>query len=1049
MPVMTAKADSMPLAAQLSRELEGEVLFDAFSRGRYSTDASVYQIQPIGVVVPRSRQDVLATIQIAAEHGVPLLPRGAGTSQCGQTVGEALVVDASKFLREVRTFRPSERTISVDPGIVLDELNRFLKPHGLFFPIDVSTSSRATIGGMAGNNSVGARSLHYGHMVDNVIGIQAVLADGELLDCRPQGTVRPDRSNGNGFARPGRHSGNGAVKLDRRNGNGSGNGRLGLLTDRMRQLYERNADEIDRRFPKVARNVAGYNIDRLGGANLNLAELLVGSEGTLAWFQELELALQPIPEHKVLGICHFPTFHAAMESVKHIIRLDPAATELIDRTVLDLAADIPAFSSTLRTFIRGSPVAVLLVEFAGDNLDEQLRNLDRLEELMGDLGLPGGVLRAESSALQARVWSLRKAALNIVMSMKGDGKPISFVEDCAVPLENLADYTQRLTDVFSRHGTTGTWYAHAGAGCLHVRPILNLKADSDVANWRSIASAAHELVREYKGTHSGEHGDGLVRSEFLEPILGTQIVSAFREVKDSFDPDGRFNPGKIIDPPLMDDRSLLRFSDRYQPLMHKEALDWSAWGGFYRATEMCNNNGACRKAKGGVMCPSFRVTQNEKHVTRGRANSLRLALTGQLPADALTSRELYETMDLCVGCKACKRECPTGVDVYRMKIEFLSAYRERRGLTWRDRIIAYLPRYAPWAARFAPLANAATGSPLLSRLRESAVGLTARRPLPAWRQDTFCGVAGNSAKHGPAAEGASGEGIAPGSRVDDGSAAGGATVEGAAAERGSAAATTANGATGDSAAVDAEVVLLADTFTTYFERETAVAAVNVLTAAGYRVATPLPADGGRPLCCGRTFLNAGLVEEARAEARRVIETLRPYVGRGVPIVGLEPSCLLTLRDEFAAMLPGEETAQLAGRAMLFEEFLAAENDAGRLNLPLKALAQKRLLLHGHCHQKAFDQVTSVENVLRLIPGAEVELIESGCCGMAGSFGYEAEHYETSMKMAELDLLPRVRKADGNTLIVADGTSCRTQINHGTGRDALHVARVLELALEES
>ena len=962
-------AESSPLAVQLSRELEGEVLFDAFSRGRYSTDASVYQIQPIGVVVPRTRQDVLAAIQIAAEHGVPILPRGAGTSQCGQTVGEALVIDASKFLREVRSFQPSARAISVDPGIVLDELNRFLKPHGLFFPVDVSTSSRATIGGMAGNNSVGARSLHYGHMVDNVIGIQAVLADGELLDCRPQGAVQPDR----------------------RNGNGAGSDRLGLLTDRMRQLHARNADEIERRFPKVRRNVAGYNINRLGRENLNLADLLVGSEGTLAWFQEIELALQPIPAHKVLGICHFPTFQEAMESVQHIIKLDPAATELIDRTVLDLAAEIPAFSSSMRSFIRGTPVAVLLVEFAGDDLKEQLRNLDRLEELMGDLGLPDSVLRAESAVIQARVWSLRKAALNIVMSMKGDGKPISFVEDCAVPLENLADYTQRLTDVFSRHGTTGTWYAHAGAGCLHVRPILNLKADNDVANWRSIAAEAHELVREYKGTHSGEHGDGLVRSEFLEPILGKQIVCAFREVKDSFDPDGRFNPGKIIDPPRMDDRGLLRYSDRYQPLERKEALDWSAWGGLFRATEMCNNNGACRKAKPGVMCPSFRVTQDEKHVTRGRANSLRLALTGELPAESLTSKELYETMDLCVGCKACKRECPTGVDVYRMKIEFLSAYRERSGLTWRDRIIAWLPRYAPWAARFAPVANSVNLGWPGRLLRKSVLGFTAHRPLPAWRRRTFRG----------------------------------ATVQ---------------------ARTGPEVVLLVDTFNTYFEPETANAALNVLNAAGYRVVTPEPVRGGRPLCCGRTFLNAGLVDEARKEARRVIETLKPYVERGVPIVGLEPSCLLTLRDEFAAMLPGDETAALAGRAMLFEEFLAVESKAGRLNLPLKALEQTQLLLHGHCHQKAFDQVSSVEEVLRLIPGAAVELIESGCCGMAGSFGYEAEHYETSMKMAELDLLPRVREADGNTLIVADGTSCRTQIRHGAERDALHVARVLELAL---
>ena len=817
----SCKADTSPLAAQLSRELDGEILFDAFSRGRYSTDASVYQIQPIGVVVPRSRQDVLAAIQIAAEHGVPVLPRGAGTSQCGQTVGEALVIDASKFLRKVRVFEPSARTISVDPGIVLDELNGFLKPHGLFFPVDVSTSSRATIGGMAGNNSVGARSLHYGHMVDNVIAIQAVLADGELLDCRPQGSVRPDR----------------------RNGNGSGSGRLGILTDRMRELYARNAEEIERRFPKVPRNVAGYNINRLGREDLNLAELLVGSEGTLAWFQELELALQPIPAHKVLGICHFSTFHAAMESVRHIIRLDPAATELIDRTVLELAAEIPAFSSSMHSFIRGTPVAVLLVEFAGDDLSEQLRNLDRLEELMGDLGLPDSVLRAESAALQARVWSLRKAALNIVMSMKGDGKPISFVEDCAVPLENLAEYTQRLTDVFSRHGTTGTWYAHAGAGCLHVRPILNLKADNDVANWRSIAAEAHELVREYKGSHSGEHGDGLVRSEFLEPILGTQIVSAFREVKDSFDPDGRFNPGKIIDPPPMDDRSLLRFSDRYRPLQPREALDWSAWGGLLRATEMCNNNGACRKAKPGVMCPSFRVTQDEKHVTRGRANSLRLALTGELPAQSLTSKELYETMDLCVGCKACKRECPTGVDVYRMKIEFLSAYRERWGLTWRDRIIAWLPRYAPWAARFAPVANSVNLGWPGRLLRKSLLGFTARRPLPAWRRRIFRG-ADERAQEGP------------------------------------------------------EVVLLVDTFNTYFEPETAKAALSVLNAAGYRVVTPRPVRGGRPLCCGRTFLNAGLVDEARTEARRVIETLKPYVERGVPIVGLEPSCLLTLRDEF-------------------------------------------------------------------------------------------------------------------------------------------------------
>ncbi len=961
-----------PLAAQLSLEIEGDILFDAFSRGRYSTDASMYQIEPIGVVVPRHRQDVLCAIQIAAEHGVPVLPRGAGTSQAGQTVGEALVIDASKYLTAVSALEPEARTVSVEPGIVLDTLNDILAPHGLFFPVDVSTSSRATIGGMAGNNSVGARSLHYGHMVDNVRGIQAILSDGEQLHL--QASASPSAED--------------------RSGRDPDSDRLSNIAGRMQRLYARNAVEIAQRYPQVPRNVAGYNINRLGRRNVNLADLLVGSEGTLAWFQQIDLALQPIPAHRVLGVCHFPTFSAAMESAQHIVALDPAAMELIDRTVLDLAAEIPEFSSSLSSFINGRPAAVLLVEFAGDERGEQLRQLDRLEEVMGELGLPGGVLRADDVALQRSIWSLRKAALNIVMSMKGDGKPISFVEDCAVPLDKLGEYTYRLTEIFARHGTTGTWYAHAGVGCLHVRPILNLKEDTEVAKLRSISDEAHALVREYKGSHSGEHGDGLVRSEFLEPILGSQIVAAFREVKQSFDPDGLFNPGKIIDPPRMDQRALLRFPTHYQPQQRDDALDWSAWGGFYRATEMCNNNGACRKTDAGVMCPSYRVTRDEKHVTRGRANALRLALTGQLAPDALTSKEMYETMDLCVGCKACRRECPTGVDMYRMKIEFLNHYRQRWGLTWRDRLIAYLPRYARWAARLSLLTNATNHGHLMPLLRERLLGLTAKRSMPAWRPDIFRG-AGNVVGQGP------------------------------------------------------EVVLLVDTFTTYFEPETATAAINVLNKAGYRVVTPQAIDRRRPLCCGRTFLNTGLIEEAKTEARRVLATLAPYVERGVPIVGLEPSCLLTLRDEFTALLPGKATAALAKCAMLFEEFLSAERQSGRLNLPLEPLRQRRVLVHGHCHQKAFGLMASVEEVLRWIPELEVELVDSGCCGMAGPFGYEAEHYETSMKMAELSLLPAVRKVDEQTLIVADGTSCRQQIHDGTDRAGLHVARVLELALKKS
>jgi Fe-S oxidoreductase len=560
-------------------------------------------------------------------------------------------------------------------------------------------------------------------------------------------------------------------------------------------------------------------------------------------------------------------------------------------------------------------------------------------------------------------------------------------------LDKLGEYTERLTEVFTRHGTTGTWYAHAAVGCLHVRPILNLKLDTDRKKLRAIAEEAHALVREYKGSHSGEHGDGIARSEFIEPLLGPRIARAYSEIKHSFDPADRLNPHKIVAPLRMDDRSLLRYPEHYAPKPIDESLDWSAWGGLYRATEMCNNNGACRKREPGVMCPSFRVTNDEQHVTRGRANSLRLALTGQLDSAALTSQALYDTMALCVGCKGCKRECPTGVDMYRMKIEFLSQYRKRHRASLRDRLVAYLPRYAPWVSRIPWFLNVSNRSPLLGKLRERLLGFTARRPTPEWRRDVFTGGRWGS-------------------------------------ETG------------------AEVVLLADTFNTYFQPETATAAAKVLAAAGYRVVTPRAADGARPLCCGRTFLSVGLVDEAKREARRTIDALMPYVERGAPIIGLEPSCLLTLRDEFLAMFPDDEARALASRAVLLEEFLVAERRAGRADLPLKALPQSRVLLHGHCHQKAFGALPPVAEVLGWIPGLSVETIDSSCCGMAGSFGYDAEHYDVSMRMAELSLLPRVRAADADVVIAADGFSCRHQIGDGAKREGLHVARILEQALVE-
>ncbi len=958
-----AAADN-PLAARLARELEGEVRFDAATRGRYSTDASIYQIAPRGVVLPKSIVDVETALGIAREQGISVIARGGGTSQAGQTVGRGLVIDNSKYLGQVSELDVGARTAWVEPGVVLDELNRKLKPFGLWFPVDISTSSRATIGGMAANNSCGSRSLRYGIMADNVLAIEGLLANGER--------VTFEEVPGN-------------------LGTVAGSAQYLGIVQKLRAIAASNADEIGERFARLTRRVGGYNLDSIDPAGHNMARLVIGSEGTLAYFTRIKLALQPLPRHKVLGVCHFPTFREAMASAQHIVQLGPCAVELVDRSILDLAQAIPAFREILPRFVQGRPEALLLVEFSGDEPAPQLAGLDRLDELMADLGLPDSVVRIVEPAAQSEVWEIRTAGLNIAMSMKGDGKPVSFIEDCAVPLEHLADYTERLNEVFARHGTSATWYAHASEGCLHVRPILNLKQEQGVRAMRQIAEEAFAMVRAYKGSHSGEHGDGLVRSEFHEAMFGQRLVRAFEEVKDSFDPDGLLNPGKIVHAPRMDDRSLLRYPPDYGALPLEPALDWSAWGGFLGAAEMCNNNGACRKAVGGVMCPSFRLMRDEQHVTRGRANTLRLALSGQLGAEALTSQALYETLELCVSCKGCKRECPTGVDMARMKIEVLHHRARRHGLSPRQRLIAYMPRYARFASRIAPLANLRNHWPLAARVGERLLGLSAKRSLPAWQAKPYRPAANGPVTDRPA------------------------------------------------------VVLFADTFSSWFEPDNAHAAERVLQAAGFQTVNATP-PGERPLCCGRTFLSVGLVGQARAEARRTLEALGPWLERGLAVVGLEPSCLLTFRDELAAILPGAQADLLMERAFLLEEFLARDDHSKELQPRLGNTPWSKALLHGHCHQKAFGAMGAVEAALRLVPGLAVETIESSCCGMAGAFGYEAEHFEASLGMAERSLLPAVRRAAADSVIVANGTSCRHQIKDGAGRDAIHVARVLAAAL---
>lgn len=970
------------LERRLRADMTGDVLFDRFSRGRYATDASFYQIVPSGVVVPKSMDEAIKAVAIARDEGVKVTPRGGGTSQCGQTVNDGLVVDLSKHLNHILSLDVESRTCVVEPGIVLDDLNRQLKKHGLWFPVDVSTASRATIGGMAGNNSCGGRSLRYGTMRDNTLSMEASLADGTLSRF---GEVSRDLSDSD-----------------------AGDSMRALFRD-MLDLGTREADEIATRFPKVQRRVGGYNLDALTPRNArnNMAHLLVGSEGTLAFTTKVELKLWPVIRNKALGVCHFGSFYEAMDAAQHLVKLKPIAVELVDRTMIALGRDIAMFKPIINAAIKGDPDAVLVVEFAEEDQADNLARLKQLSELMGDLGFGwnndtrkwGGVVEIIEPALQSGIADFRAAGLNVMMSMKQEGKPVSFVEDCAVPLPHLADYTQRLNEVFAKHGTSGTMYAHASEGCLHVRPVLNLKLEKDVKAMRAIAEEAFALVREYKGSHSGEHGDGLVRSEFHETMFGERLVADFREVKHRFDPDGVLNPGKIVDAPRMDDRSLFRFKPEYRVADIKTKLDWSAYpgagGGFQGAVEMCNNNGACRKLEGGVMCPSYRATRNEKDVTRGRANTLRLAISGQLGPDALSSDEMMETLKLCVSCKACRHECPTGVDMAKMKIEVLAARAASHGLTLRDRLVGYLPRYAGLASRFAPLANLRNHSPLLRKLFERFAGISARRALPAFRSDVF---------EPPA------DAVGPES--------------------------------------GREVVLFADTFNRVYERENLEAALRVLAAGGYRVHMPRPASGNRPLCCGRTFLSAGLVDEARSELDRLVAAFAPFAARGVPIIGLEPSCLLTLRDELASLRKDGDAMAVGAHALTFEEFLVREAEAGRLQLPLGTVADKAVV-HGHCHQKSFGAFKPVEQVLRLVPDLAVETIESSCCGMAGAFGYGADTYDASIEMAELSLLPAVRRADQTTLVVADGTSCRHQIRDGAQREALHVARVLAMSLDRA
>jgi FAD/FMN-containing dehydrogenase/Fe-S oxidoreductase len=965
------------LARHLRKHIAGEIRFDAPSRKLYSTDASIYQVEPLGVVIPRTPEDVVATMQVCAEMRVPIVPRGGGTSLSGQSIGHGVIIDHSKYLNAILDLDPVTRTARVQPGIVLDALNRAAAGHDLQFGPDVSTSSRANLGGMMGNNSAGSRSIVYGKTIDNVRRLDVVLSTGERAVFAPL----PAR------------------EWERRAAAKSFEAELYRT---VREVVREEGDEIVRRFPRILRRVSGYNLDVFcpeftqQSDDVGLHQLIVGSEGTLALIAEAELKLVPRPRVRGLLVPQFATLAAALDALAPCLELKPSAVEVLDHFLLERAAQNLALQDTMKA-IRGHPGAVFMVEFSGD---ERAEVADRIERLRRKLDGVNGLIAAVPAldpALRDPLWDLRRAAMPVLYGMPGDPKPVTFVEDAAVAPEHLPEFIRRFRDILHRHGTDGAFYGHASVGCLHIRPVLNLKKTEDVTRMRLITDEVTDLVLEYRGSLSGEHGDGLARSEWNEKMFGPRLYRAFRRVKAAFDPHGLLNPGKIVGAPPMTEN--LRYPPGYDPADPPTVFDFGKQQGFLRSVEMCNGSGVCRKTTGGAMCPSYRATRDEADSTRGRANALRHALSMVEPSadhrsvpPALRSRWVHEIFDLCLMCKACKAECPSNVDVAKLKAEFLQFYYRDRPRPLGHRLAANIHRFNRLAASFAPLVNWLQTRDLARRLLDSFAGIDPRRSLPPLHRRHFRRW---FARHRPDANAG---------RVG-------------------------------------KVMLLADCFTTYNEPQIGEAAVRVLERAGYAVEL---ADVS---CCGRPMIGKGMLYETRSLIQREAPALARRVADGTPLLGTEPSCLLTLADEWAELAPGAETRKVAAASHLVDSWLVKQIQTGRCELPMMPRSEK-CVLHGHCHQKALLGVAASAPALRLIPGLDVTVLDAGCCGMAGMFGYEREHYDLSVKIANLALLPALSAAP-DALVVAPGTSCRHQIKDLAHRKALHPLEVVADAMRKT
>jgi FAD/FMN-containing dehydrogenase/Fe-S oxidoreductase len=961
--------------ADLRTKISSDIRTDDYTRIFYSTDASIYQVKPFGVLIPQNIEDVHASVELAHKYKIPIVPRAGGSSLAGQAVNEALVIDFSKYLTKVLEVNKEEQWVRVQPGIVLDVLNNHLKSYDMKFGPDPASSNRAAMGGIVANNSTGSHSILYGMTADHVLETHVILSDGSDVHFKEQDSeMLKSKQNLSGFE--------------------------GQLYNRIAALTINNKEIINKGTPKHWRRCGGYNLDRFVDGpsfkypqqkGFNLAKLICGSEGTLAVMTEIKLNIVELPKKAALAIIHFKSLYEALSTTPLILQVNPSAVELLDNYAITQCLQLPAYSKMLRSFTTGNPNCLLITEFYGDKESELNGKIEELKIHLkkNKVDAAGGPVL--ESAQQQTVWDVRKVGLGLLMSIKGDFKPIPFIEDAAVPPEHLADYVTRIEKFCNDLSTKVAYYAHASAGCIHIRPLINAKLATDVEKLPQITRFSVDLLGQYGGSFSSEHGDGRARSWLNEQFFGKDLYRLYQQTKNAFDPHNILNPGMIVNGKDM--RENLRYGPQYAVQEIESKYDFTEEQGFHRAVEMCNGAGICRKTTVGTMCPSFMVTQEEEHSTRGRANALRAALSGNLDFQELTSKRMFEVMDLCIECKACKSECPSMVDMAKIKFEFLVQYYDKNPIPLRTRIFAYMPDISRvMSGSKSKLINWVNSLGMIRAILNTFLGITKHRELPAFVAEPFTVWYRNN-RHS-----ANGNNKSP------------------------------------------EVVLFPDTFNNYHQPHVLISALEILEALGYHVLIP------EPCCCGRASISKGLFHKAKSSALDTVSKLSQFAKKGLPIIGLEPGCILTLREESLWLLPTNQNAKLvAENSFLFEEFIVSLKEKGEMNLSLSDKMQE-ILLHGHCHQKSVVGTGPVTQMLSLPSNYKVDEVDSGCCGMAGSFGYEKEHYDISIQMAERKLLPAVREQKAETLIAASGFSCRHQIQHGSGRKALHPVEILREAL---